>query len=151
MKPMGLPHFATHPASYAANTLRAICLMVADSDTLMVLVDGPFGTASTQLVRIDGITAPSTGSKDMTERAAGRAAKEWMERWVAGRPLLLTTRWDAAAGMYAAGVMYWRERNESTPRQLAADLVANGLASYAPNAAVGAQYAQPPVEQAATL
>jgi endonuclease YncB( thermonuclease family) len=126
--PPTLPQFKDHPAPYAANRLRAICVDVKDGDTLVAMVDGPFATACAITVRVAGVNTPELHAKSPAERASAAAAKAWMERWLLGRPLVLTTAWDRSFERWVADVTYWQEK-ETAPRDLASELIRNGLGS----------------------
>ena len=54
-------------------------LRVVDGDTVDVLVDLGFSTHRKIRVRLDGIDAPETRTRDAAEKLRGYAAKSWLE------------------------------------------------------------------------
>ena len=60
--------------SYKAHILR-----VVDGDTIDVLLDLGFNIKLKERIRLSGIDAPETRTRDLVEKQKGLAAKEWLE------------------------------------------------------------------------
>ena len=56
---------------------------VIDGDTIDVDIDLGFSITITQRVRLQGIDAAETRTKDLVEKEKGLAAKEWLEKELA--------------------------------------------------------------------
>ena len=69
---------------------------VIDGDTVDVVIDVGFCISLTQRVRLKDIDAAETRTKDLTEKAEGLMAKEWLERELAkeGEWIIETTKED---------------------------------------------------------
>ena len=69
---------------------------VIDGDTVDVVIDVGFYISLTQRVRLKDIDAAETRTKDLTEKAEGLMAKEWLERELAkeGEWIIETTKED---------------------------------------------------------
>jgi micrococcal nuclease len=53
---------------------------IVDGDTLDVSIDLGFNLTTVQRVRLKGINAAETRTKDLTEKAEGLATKAWLEK-----------------------------------------------------------------------
>jgi micrococcal nuclease len=69
---------------------------IIDGDTVDVEIDLGFGITLSQRVRLKGIDAAETRTKDLTEKAEGLAAKEWLEKELSkpGEWIIETTKDD---------------------------------------------------------
>ena len=69
---------------------------VIDGDTIDVDIDLGFSTTITQRVRLQGIDAAETRTKDLVEKEKGLAAKEWLEKELSreGEWIIETTKED---------------------------------------------------------
>ena len=69
---------------------------IIDGDTIDVEIDLGFCMSLTQKVRLKGINAAETRTKDPVEKAEGLMAKEWLERELAkeGEWIIETTKED---------------------------------------------------------
>jgi len=62
---------------------KAKIIRVIDGDTLEMMVDLGFSVWINQNMRLYGIDAPETRTKDLAEKEAGLAVKKWLENRVA--------------------------------------------------------------------
>lgn len=60
-------------------TYKAKCIRVIDGDTIVAEVDLGFDTFKKVKVRLMGIDAPETRTRDLEEKKRGIAAKEYLE------------------------------------------------------------------------
>lgn len=60
-------------------TYKAKCIRVIDGDTIVAEVDLGFDTFKKVKVRLMGIDAPETRTRDLEEKKRGFAAKEYLE------------------------------------------------------------------------
>jgi micrococcal nuclease len=69
---------------------------VIDGDTIDVDIDLGFSITITQRVRLQGIDAAETRTKDLVEKEKGLAAKEWLEKELSreGEWIIETTKED---------------------------------------------------------
>ena len=69
---------------------------VIDGDTIDVDIDLGFSVTITQRVRLQGIDAAETRTKDLVEKEKGLAAKEWLEKELSreGEWIIETTKED---------------------------------------------------------
>ena len=69
---------------------------IVDGDTLDVSIDLGFGITISQRVRLKGIDAAETRTKDLKEKAEGLLAKEWLEKELSkpGEWIIETTKDD---------------------------------------------------------
>lgn len=70
---------------------QAHVAQVLDGDTLDVDIDLGFSLTARQRVRLAGVNAPETHSKDAAEKARGIAARGALLNLVAGKTLLINT------------------------------------------------------------
>lgn len=99
----------TAPASRAAETLPgpvpAEIVSVVDGDTLSVRAHIWLGQEVATLVRLAGIDTPELKGECESERARARAARDFLERAVAGGPVTLAQiRYEKYAGRVMARV-----------------------------------------------
>jgi len=84
-------------------------LRVVDGDTVDVLVDLGFSTHRKIRVRLDGIDAPETRTRDAAEKLRGYAAKSWLEeKLVQAKVVSIKTIKSGSTGKYGRylGVLY---------------------------------------------
>ena len=69
---------------------------VIDGDTIDVDIDLGFSITITQRVRLQGIDAAETRTKDLVEKEKGLAAKAWLEKELSreGEWIIITTKED---------------------------------------------------------
>ena len=69
---------------------------IVDGDTLDVSIDLGFNLTTVQRVRLKGINAAETRTKDLTEKAQGLVAKAWLEKELSreGEWVIETTKED---------------------------------------------------------
>jgi micrococcal nuclease len=79
---------------------------VIDGDTVDLVIDLGFYISLAQRVRLKGIDAAETRTKDLAEKAEGLMAKEWLERELAkeGEWVIETTKEDKYGRVL--GVLY---------------------------------------------
>ena len=77
---------------------------IVDGDTLDVSIDLGFNLTTIQRVRLKGIDAAETRTKDLTEKAEGLAAKAWLEKELSreGEWIIETTKEDKYGRMLGA-------------------------------------------------
>jgi endonuclease YncB( thermonuclease family) len=97
------------PTTRAADTLPgpvpAEIVAVVDGDTISVRAHIWLGQEVATLVRLAGIDAPELKGECESERARARAAREYLERAVAGGPVMLgQIRYEKYAGRVMAKV-----------------------------------------------
>ena len=84
-------------------------LRVVDGDTVDVLVDLGFSTHRKIRVRLDGIDAPETRTRDAAEKLRGYAAKSWLEeKLVQAQVVSIKTIKSGSTGKYGRylGILY---------------------------------------------
>ena len=69
---------------------------IIDGDTVDVSIDLGFNLTTVQRVRLKGIDAAETRTKDLTEKAQGLVAKAWLEKELSreGEWIIETTKED---------------------------------------------------------
>ena len=73
-------------------------IRVIDGDTIVVSIDLGFNLSLTQPVRIKGINSPEMRSSNPQEKVLALAAKTFVEGWLQGKALLITTTKDDKYG-----------------------------------------------------
>lgn len=96
---------------------RATVTRIIDGDTIEVDIDLGFKTTlQKERIRLLGIDTPELRSKDESERARAKLAKEYVESVIpVGTEVRITTRKDEKGkyGRYLAQVVYRREDGSS--------------------------------------
>ena len=95
---------------------------VVDGDTVDVHIDLGFGvTLTNQRIRLAGIDAPETRTRDLAEKAEGLKTKAYVEKLlpVGSKQTLVTSSYDDAKGKYGRiigdfKVYYAKEDRETT-------------------------------------
>lgn len=79
---------------------------IIDGDTVDISIDLGFNLTTTQRIRLKGIDAAETRTKDLEEKARGMAAKEWLEKELSreGEWIIETTKEDKYGRML--GTLY---------------------------------------------
>ena len=79
---------------------------IIDGDTIEVSISLGFNLTTTQRIRLKGIDAAETRTKDLEEKARGMAAKEWLEKELSkeGEWIIETTKEDKYGRML--GTLY---------------------------------------------
>ena len=106
---------------------------VVDGDTIDVDIDLGFGvTLTNQRVRLAGIDAPETRTRDLVEKAAGLKTKEFVEQLmpVGSQQVMVSNEFDDSRGKYGRIIadfkmFYQAEDRETTLTYI---LLAEGLA-----------------------
>ena len=75
---------------------RAKVLRVVDGDTVDVMLDLGFNVSLKERVRLYGINAPESRTRDKSEKVKGLAAKDFVVEWTADRAddIVIVTRID---------------------------------------------------------
>jgi micrococcal nuclease len=84
-------------------------LRVVDGDTVDVLIDLGFSTHRKIRVRLDGIDAPETRTRDAAEKLRGYAAKSWLEtKLTEAKVVSIKTIKSGSTGKYGRylGILY---------------------------------------------
>ena len=61
---------------------KAKIIKVVDGDTVDAIIDCGFSIFLKQRVRLTGVNAPETRTKNLKEKEKGLAAKQWLKQWV---------------------------------------------------------------------
>ena len=79
---------------------------IIDGDTIEVSISLGFNLTTTQRIRLKGIDAAETRTKDLEEKKKGLAAKEWLEKELSrpGEWIIETTKEDKYGRML--GTLY---------------------------------------------
>ena len=79
---------------------------IIDGDTVDISIDLGFNLTTIQRIRLKGINAAETRTKDLEEKAKGMAAKEWLEKELSkeGEWVIQTTKEDKYGRML--GTLY---------------------------------------------
>ncbi|HLA78713.1 MAG TPA: thermonuclease family protein [Vicinamibacteria bacterium] len=111
-------------------TYRAVLRRAVDGDTLDLAVDLGFDVKLDLRVRLLGLDAPETRTKDLAEKSAGMTAKAFVEQTLAGKDLLVRTVKDDQEkyGRFLATVLYAAAGAPGGWADLNAELLAAGLA-----------------------
>jgi micrococcal nuclease len=70
-------------------TYRAVVDRVVDGDTVDCTIDLGFDIHIKQRVRLYGIDAPETRTKDLEEKKQGTKSKRWLQEQVEGKAVML--------------------------------------------------------------
>lgn len=83
-------------------------IKIVDGDTIDVIIDVGFGITIKQRIRLKGINAPETKTLNLEEKSKGLDAKEWLERELKDREIIIkTTKEDKYGRML--GELYTRD------------------------------------------
>lgn len=109
---------------------QAKCLRVVDGDTVDVLIDLGFNTHSTQRLRLFGIDAPESRTRDLEEKERGKAATRFLQDLIENSPLpLIVKTVKDSQGKYGRYLATLYLGNQ-TSRSINATLVEQGHATY---------------------
>ncbi|MBT7004601.1 MAG: hypothetical protein HOA06_07765 [Chloroflexi bacterium] len=82
-------------------TYNALCTRVVDGDTVDVDIDLGFGIAfNNQRIRLLGIDAPETRTRDDAEKVAGLRVKKWLADRVEGKKVVVKTEVGDSKGKF---------------------------------------------------
>lgn len=73
---------------------HALCERVVDGDTIDCTIDLGFSIKFESRVRLLGINAPETRTRDLEEKEAGLEVAEWLRREIEGKDVILHTQYD---------------------------------------------------------
>ena len=109
-------------------------IKVVDGDTVDVLVDLGFETYQIHRVRLLGINAPETRTKDLEEKERGLITKDWLKGRlrgikITGGKLLIRTKLDKR-GKYGRVLGTLIHYNRNRRCDINKEMVSRGLAEY---------------------
>lgn len=73
-------------------------LRVVDGDTIDVLIDLGFDLTKKERVRVSGVDTPECRTKDAQEKALGKQASAFAERWFSEGEIIVRTEKDGKYG-----------------------------------------------------
>jgi endonuclease YncB( thermonuclease family) len=86
---------APNPYSYRVREI----VKIVDGDTVDCIIDLGFDTMLEARVRLAGIDAPESRTRDLEEKKFGLYAKEWLTSRLTGN-IIITTEYDKEKGKY---------------------------------------------------
>jgi len=109
---------------------NARILKVIDGDTCHAEVDLGFDTKLTMTIRLYGINAPETRTKDLAEKKKGLTAKEALRKKIEGKNVMITTYKDKKEkyGRYLADVFLYKKGSWETEVKVNLWMVEKGYA-----------------------
>ena len=107
---------------YKANVIK-----VVDGDTIDLEIELGFNILIRERVRLYGIDAPETRTKDKKEKAKGLKTKRYVENAIGGEEIEIETKKDKGKfGRYLATIHY--DRGDGISTNLNAELITSNLA-----------------------
>ena len=97
-------------------------IKVVDGDTIDVAIDLGFGLIKHERVRIAGIDAPETRTRDLYEKKLGIEAKEWLIKELDGASLIIKTEKEGKYGR----ILGWLYKESTTATSLNEIMVNKG-------------------------
>lgn len=91
-------------------TYKCELVRVVDGDTIEVMADLGFKTYHKLMIRLDGINAAETRTKDLVEKEMGLMVKTWLESFLKDKDLVLTTTYKNTFNRWV-GVIFANDIN----------------------------------------
>jgi len=94
---------APNPYSYRVKEI----IKIVDGDTVDCIIDLGFDTMIEARVRLAGIDAPESRTRDLEEKKFGLYAKEWLTKHLEGS-IIITTEYNKEKGKYGRVIgIFW--------------------------------------------
>ena len=95
-------------------------IRVIDGDTLVITIDLGFNLALTQPIRIKGINSPEMRSSNPQEKVLALADKTFVEGWLQGKILFITTTKDDKYGRILGDIICDKTKENLSELMIAA-------------------------------
>ncbi len=102
---------------------KAFITRVVDGDTVDCKIDVGFDISVAKRVRLFGIDAPETRTRDLDEKAKGLAAKDWLESRILNKYVIIKTEVHTGKFGRVLGTI-WHDGVNLNDLMLEEDLVA---------------------------